>query len=113
MRNSLAIFLLFASVTFAQGDGLNYMGSIRGKLFRDLSSNRQGLFESRPNQTFHYMFAPKQAALTQTPVACAIRLVEVPVKDIDPGFILKQSGRESGDSGIFMPARPICPPRQQ
>jgi hypothetical protein len=118
MSKSFPIFLLLAGSAFGQGNGpnhlgSNYLGSIKGKLFRDLSSNPRGLFEHRPNQNFRILFATKESALNDTRPTCAIRLLEVPAKVVAPGMILRQSGGDSGDTGIFVSTLPTCPPPKQ
>ena len=113
MGKSAAIFLLLAGATFAQSAGGNYTGAIKGKLFRDLSSNPQGLFERRPNQSFRVELSHRDTQVPGTSANCVVGLVEVPLGKGDPAMMMRpQSGTNVDHSIVIVPALPTCPPRK-
>ena len=113
MGKLCAIFVLLAGSALAQNSGGNYSGAIRGKLFRDLSSNPQGLFEKRPNQAFRVQLTPNQVTVPGTTANCVVGLVEVPLGRGDQGMMVRPQGSGAVDHGIVIaPTLPACPPRK-
>jgi hypothetical protein len=120
MGKSFAILLLLAGAALAQSPGGNYRGSLKWKLFRDLSTNRHGLFEGRADMAPRVLLAPNDVHVPGTSANCVVGLVEVPPGekvvsrgDMDRGMIITPPPGNSGDPGIVIaPTLPTCPPRR-
>jgi hypothetical protein len=110
MRIALPFLLLFAPGAFAQG--ANFKGTVSGHLFRDLSDNPHGLFQSRTNRFGHDQSVLEFDATSVRSTKCAIRLLEIPAKDSDAPMIVGQPKGRSIDPKIAIaPAIPACPKR--
>ena len=113
MKNTLALFLLFAGAAFAQTGGANYWGTIKPKLFRDLSSNYRGLFEHVPNQATRILYAKKETVVPGTTANCVVGLIEVPLRHVDTGMLIPLPPDNAPDPGIVIaPTLPTCPSRR-
>jgi hypothetical protein len=108
MGKSCAMILLLTGAALAQSAGGNYTGSIKGKLFRDLSTQSHGVYEVRPNQPFSVRFHTKDGVLNAVPAVCAIPLLEVTAWNVDPGIFVKHPLNASGDRGITVSTMPVC-----
>ena len=120
MGKSFAILLLLAGAALAQSPDGNYRGSLKWKLFRDLSTNRHGLFEGRADMAPRILLAPKEVRVPGTSANCVVGLVQVPLGervvsrgDLDSRTIITPPPGNSGDPGmVIAPTLPTCPPRR-